>query len=119
MEMDKIFKIGLLVLGFSYLAYLFCPVANQVGRYQYHIDERSMTAFDTITGMAYRCDNQYSYDILKGGGVVDIIRWSKFANISSRSEEKEWIDKFYKTLEESLEKGSEGSHKEIEIKETD
>ena len=35
--MDKIFKIGLLVLGFGYLAYLYCPHTNQVGRYQ-HMD---------------------------------------------------------------------------------
>ncbi|MHC4269943.1 MAG: hypothetical protein ACYSTS_15960 [Planctomycetota bacterium] len=33
---DKIFKIGLLVLGSLYLAYLFCPISNQVGRYSYH-----------------------------------------------------------------------------------
>lgn len=32
--MDKIFKIGLLVLGFGYLAYLYCPHTNQVGRYR-------------------------------------------------------------------------------------
>ena len=34
MMIDKIFKIGVLVLGSLYLAYLFCPVTNQVGRYQ-------------------------------------------------------------------------------------
>jgi hypothetical protein len=33
MDINKIFKIGLLVLGFSYLAYLFCPHTNQIGRY--------------------------------------------------------------------------------------
>ena len=31
-DVDKIFKIGLLVLGFCYLAYLFCPVSH-IGRY--------------------------------------------------------------------------------------
>ncbi len=33
--MDKIFKIGILVLGFCYLAYLFCPISNQAGRYRF------------------------------------------------------------------------------------
>ena len=55
--MDKIFKIGLLVLGFSYLAYLFCPVVNQVGRYS--ILERDGTytrIMDTATGGIYYYD---------------------------------------------------------------
>lgn len=51
--MDKIFKIGLLVLGFGYLAYLFCPVVNQVGRYQYYEDSGSITVLDTATADMY------------------------------------------------------------------
>ena len=51
--MDKIFKIGLLVLGFSYLVYLFCPVANQVGRYQYHKDTQPQTTSITCNIPVY------------------------------------------------------------------
>ena len=51
---DKIFKIGLLVLGFSYLAYLFCPVANQVGRYQLGTyAQLSVAVLDTATADMY------------------------------------------------------------------
>jgi predicted amidophosphoribosyltransferase len=84
--MDKIFKIGLLVLGFSYLAYLFCPVANQVGRYSYHEDSHSMRAFDTSTGLLYCCDDRYKpiYD----AGVLDIIRLVK-----AEAEDKKLLEK--------------------------
>ena len=51
--MDKIFKIGLLVLGFSYLAYLFCPVANQVGRYQFRQLAGSVSVLDTTNADVY------------------------------------------------------------------
>jgi hypothetical protein len=34
MDINKIFKIGILVLGFGYLAYMYCPHTNQVGRYR-------------------------------------------------------------------------------------
>ena len=72
--MDKIFKIGLLVLGFSCLAYLFCPVTNQVGRYQYHEEPDTTKIFDTSTGLVYRSDDSYaSY-----GHVVDVISWAKY-----------------------------------------
>ena len=33
---DKIFKMGLLVLGFLYLACLYCPYTNQIRRYCGH-----------------------------------------------------------------------------------
>jgi hypothetical protein len=69
--MDKIFKIGLLVLGFSYLAYLFCPIANQTGRYQYYTDSDSKSVFDTSTGLLY------SYASRVGGSELDIITWAK------------------------------------------
>ena len=56
---DKIFKIGLLVLGFLYLAYLFCPISNQVGRYQYNEDIESLTVtvFDTTNADLYLFTN--------------------------------------------------------------
>jgi hypothetical protein len=69
--MDKIFKIGLLVLGFSFLAYLFCPVANQVGRYQYYEGSDAMSVLDTSTGLVYRT----SY--LQAQGEIDIVEWGK------------------------------------------
>ena len=50
---DKIFKIGLLVLGFLYLAYLFCPVSNQVGRYRSHISEEGFFISDTTNADVY------------------------------------------------------------------
>ena len=94
--MDKIFKIGLLVLGFLYLAYLFCPIANQTGRYQYHEDSDSISAFDTITGLVYRCDSEDVYDRLSDGGIVDIIAWAKFAEREAEREEKENIEQMLK-----------------------
>ncbi len=51
--MDKIFKIGLLVLGFGYLAYLYCPHTNQVGRYQYHTVGDTFSIMDTTNADAY------------------------------------------------------------------
>jgi hypothetical protein len=51
--MDKIFKIGLLVLGFSYLAYLFCPIANQIGRYNFHQIDKTMYVMDTANADLY------------------------------------------------------------------
>ena len=50
--MDKIFKIGLLVLGFAYLAYLFCPV-TKVGRYQSHKGDKVTYILDTATADVY------------------------------------------------------------------
>jgi len=74
--MDKIFKIGLLVLGFGYLAYLFCPFTSQVGRYE--VSDRSI--LDTVTGDLYtsgaNATNFYNYYKMrnpitgKSGGVV-------------------------------------------------
>ncbi len=51
--MDKIFKIGLLVLGFSYSAYLFCPISNQIGRYSFHASEQSISILDTTNADLY------------------------------------------------------------------
>ncbi len=69
--MDKIFKIGLLVLGFGYLAYLFCPITNQVGRYQYYYadsDPKASIVFDTSTGMIYSVsleEGRITFDVNK------------------------------------------------------
>ncbi len=68
--MDKVFKIGLLVLGFCYLAYLFCPFTSQKGRYQYHEDSDSISVIDTITGLVYRSEG-------KGEGELNIVAWAK------------------------------------------
>ncbi len=54
--MDKIFKIGLLVLGFGYLAYLFGVGAN----------------IDTVNAQAYRQVGQYRFfSTATGIGVID------------------------------------------------
>ena len=85
--MDKIFKIGLLVLGFIYLAYLFCPIANQAGRYQYREDSESRSVFDTSTGLLY------IYALGVGGSVVDVItdvkEYQKSLKALERMEAKE------------------------------
>ncbi len=94
--MDKIFKIGVLVLGSLYLAYLFCPVANQTGRYSYHegVDPegfKSILAFDTSTGVVYRS----SHLITIGDGIADIIRNGKSResyNETNRKLRKEGIE---------------------------
>ncbi len=104
--MDKIFKIGLLVLGFSYLAYLFCPIANQTGRYQYHTSTYALSVFDTSTGLIYRCPSEYIIDV--GGGKLDIVEWGK----DQTRQLKEFQKLEYKEFIEKLRK--EG----IEIKET-
>jgi hypothetical protein len=91
--MDKIFKIGLLVLGFSYLAYLFCPIANQTGRYQYHEDSDSISVIDTITGLVYRSEG-------KGEGELDLVAWAKgqmeLIKGFEKLESKEFIEKMRK-----------------------
>ena len=61
--MDKIFKIGLLVLGFGYLSYLFGVgakidtanehVTNQVGRYHLHTAGNSIGILDTTNAKLY------------------------------------------------------------------
>ena len=57
--MDKIFKIGLLVLGVGYLVYLFCP-SNQVGRYQYHrVGAVQKMILDTTTMDMYLYTNKW------------------------------------------------------------
>ena len=61
--MDKIFKIGLLVLGFGYLAYLYCPHTDQVGRYYYKTDKEGMLVFDTTNA------DLYLYHIVSNIGV--------------------------------------------------
>jgi hypothetical protein len=50
---DKIFKIGLLVLGFGYLAYLFCPITQQSGRYEFHEEDETIFIMDTATADFY------------------------------------------------------------------
>jgi|TARA_Y100000294_G_scaffold60019_1_gene56788 hypothetical protein len=50
--MDK-FKIGLLVLGFGYLVYLFCPMANQAGRYSFRQTGSSISVLDTTNADVY------------------------------------------------------------------
>ena len=50
--MDK-FKIGLLVLGFGYLVYLFCPMANQVGRYSFLTAGSTLCILDTANAEVY------------------------------------------------------------------
>jgi hypothetical protein len=56
--MDKIFKIGLLVLGFLYLAHLFCPISNQAGRYNLRVSGNEISLFDTATADWYIHDNK-------------------------------------------------------------
>ena len=52
--MDKIFKIGLLVLGVGYLVYLFCPIANQAGRYSFlNADSGYISVLDTANADVY------------------------------------------------------------------
>lgn len=94
--MDK-FKIGLLVLGFGYLAYLFCPVSNQAGRYQYSekIDERGWRmVFDTSTGILYRYSNiggGKKWNIIKEieDDISDRKEIIKNRNAAARMEEEE------------------------------
>ncbi len=73
--MDKIFKIGLLVLGFGYLTYLLCPITNQAGRYRYHYehleDKDSVSVFDTSRGLLY------SYASGDGFTRLDLIKMVK------------------------------------------
>jgi len=92
--MDKIFKIGILVLGFSYLAYLFCPVANQAGRYQYHEDSDSISVLDTCTGLFYRTEDMHC------GGELDIVAWGK----DQKKQRKEFDELRDKRLIEKLRK---------------
>ncbi len=61
--MDKIFKIGILVLGFGYLAYLFGVGANidtadahgtnQTGRYSFTMNTSGIGVLDTTNGDLY------------------------------------------------------------------
>ena len=51
--MDKIFKIGVLVLGFGYLAYLFCTITNQIGRYHKVVFDGKDAFLDTVTADTY------------------------------------------------------------------
>jgi hypothetical protein len=53
--MDKIFKIGLLVLGFGFLAYMYCPHTDQVGRYRMTESGSTITFFDTSNADLYIC----------------------------------------------------------------
>jgi hypothetical protein len=87
MDINKIFKIGLLVLGFGFLAYLYCPHTNQVGRYTYHETPDTIYAFDTITGLRYGCKNRYEDEV----SIIDIIQTAKIA-----VEDKEYFEKLRK-----------------------
>ena len=60
--MDKIFKIGLLVLGFSYLVYLFFPIANHAGRYSFRQVGKSITILDTANADVYRSVSEVGTD---------------------------------------------------------
>jgi hypothetical protein len=61
--MDKIFKIGILVLGFGYLAYLFGVGANidtanaqdtnQIGRYNVSMTAKGIAVIDTTNADVY------------------------------------------------------------------
>ena len=68
--MNKIFKIGLLVLGFGYLAYLYgvepsigtadaqvtttnVPITNPVGRYSFHKLGSTVAVFDNTKAKLY------------------------------------------------------------------
>ena len=83
---DKIFKIGLLVFGFSYLAYLFCPITNQTGRYSFRQTGKSISVLDTTNADVY-----YLVGDAKGGrmklnprtgktGTVEIVSTPKKTN---------------------------------------
>ena len=60
--MDKIFKIGLLVLGVGYLVYLFCPIANQVGRYSFRNANGAIWVLDTANADVYVLVKETGYD---------------------------------------------------------
>ena len=69
---DKIFKIGLLVLGFSFLVYLFCTVTGQIGRYRaLPIASSQVMVIDTTNSDLY-----YSYDDPTTAGSAQ--DWKKF-----------------------------------------
>ena len=53
MDINKIFKIGLLVLGFGYLAYMYCPHTDQAGRYSYLQNGTVISVFDTTNADVY------------------------------------------------------------------
>jgi hypothetical protein len=98
--MDKTFKIGLLVLGFCYLAYLFCPFTSQKGRYQYHEGRDAISVFDTTTGVVYRMDGEY----LLGRSEFDIVAWAKdMAKLESEELQKETKKIIEKLRKEGIE----------------
>ena len=81
--MDKIFKIELLVLGFSYLAYLFCPISNQIGRYSFYPSGKSAYILDTTNADLYLLvDDRWAKINPRTGetGVVDIVPLPKKTN---------------------------------------
>lgn len=84
--MDKIFKIGVLVLGSLYLAYLFCPVANQVGRYSYHKSGDLISIMDTTNADVYMLVGQDKGGWIKANprtgksGMVEIVSPPKKTN---------------------------------------
>ncbi len=81
--MDKLFKIGLLVLGFGFLAYFFgvgsnvdtadAYGTNQVGRYRFHFGGGVVNVMDTTNADVYLLTNQN-----------DIGRWAKFNPITGK-----------------------------------
>ncbi len=100
--MDKIFKIGLLVLGFGYLAYLFCPITNQAGRYQYYTDSESTSiydskasiVFDTSTGMIY------SVGLEKGRITFDVNKHAKQGDKDSQIIYQQRLDDTMKEMKQ-------------------
>jgi uncharacterized membrane protein YczE len=61
---DKIFKIGLLVLGVGYLVYLFCPVSNQAGRYSIQEMGDRMSIIDTTNANVYVTKNLLDWTMI-------------------------------------------------------
>ena len=73
--MDKIFKIGLLVLGVGYLVYCFYSLNLQGGKYKYRMDgDGRVEVFDTRTGTMYISREDA---IFKISPVADVLKKEK------------------------------------------
>jgi|ETNmetMinimDraft_20_1059909.scaffolds.fasta_scaffold30741_2 hypothetical protein len=82
--MDKIFKIGLLVLGVGYLVYLFCPIVNQVGRYQFHrVTQSQLLVMDTA-----KADMYYVNMTRMGGENLDYFEKANIIKTIKKKEKK-------------------------------
>lgn len=51
---DKIFKLGVLVLGILYILYLYYPLTSQNERYKYFKHNAESSILDTYNGTLYR-----------------------------------------------------------------